>query len=278
MTVEVLATPSAGGVGHVQVTRHGDGAPRHALSDVVIDEQPVALVYNGLSHVVMMATPLDLEDLGVGFSLSEGLLHSVAELRGIEVQHGPLGVSVQLEVSPRAFARFKDTRRQLAGRTGCGLCGVESLQAFRDALPRPAPGQPHRATVDTAAIGRAFRALPDLQVLQAQTGGCHAAAWSTPAGQLSLVREDVGRHNALDKLIGAIATRGCGFDDGFVLMTSRASYEIVQKAATVGIAAIAALSAPTGMAVRLAEAAGVTLVGFARGHRHSVYTHPQRMH
>jgi len=264
MTVEVLATPSAGGVGHVQVTRHGDGAPRHALSDVVIDEQPVALVYNGLSHVVMMATPLDLEDLGVGFSLSEGLLHSVAELRGIEVQHGPLGVSVQLEVSPRAFARFKDTRRQLAGRTGCGLCGVESLQAFHDALPRPAPGQPHRVTVDTAAIGRAFRALPDLQVLQAQTGGCHAAAWSTPAGQLSLVREDVGRHNALDKLIGALARAGQDPAHGLAVVSSRASYEMVSKCLRAGIPGLAAISAPTTLAVRIAQQGGLSLYGFCR--------------
>lgn len=277
MTVEVLATPSAGGVGHVQVTRHGDGAPRHALSDVVIDEQPVALVYNGLSHVVMMATPLDLEDLGLGFSLSEGLLRSVAELRGIEVQHGPLGVSVQLEVSPRAFARFKDTRRQLAGRTGCGLCGVESLQAFHDALPRPAPGQPHRVTVDTAAIGRAFRALPDLQVLQAQTGGCHAAAWSTPAGQLSLVREDVGRHNALDKLVGTLAKRRFDPRAGFVVVTSRASYEMVQKTAAAGIGLLAAVSAPTAYAARLAEAAHLTLIGLARAGRLTAYSHIEQL-
>ena len=173
------------------------------------------------------------------------------------------------------FAAMRERRRALAGRTGCGLCGIESLAQLQRALP---PARLADTAIQPGALERAQAELAALQPLFQLTGAVHAAAWCRRDGSVALVREDVGRHNALDKLIGAIATRGCGFDDGFVLMTSRASYEIVQKAATVGIAAIAALSAPTGMAVRLAEAAGVTLVGFARGHRHSVYTHPQRMH
>ncbi|MBX3683378.1 MAG: formate dehydrogenase accessory sulfurtransferase FdhD [Thauera sp.] len=243
--------------------------------DAVAEEAPVALVYNGFSHAVMLATPQDLEDFALGFTLSEGIAASARELHDIDVVEHALGCEVRMALAGERFAAMRERRRALAGRTGCGLCGIESLAQLQRALP---PARLADTAIHPGALERAQAELAALQPLFQLTGAVHAAAWCRRDGSVALVREDVGRHNALDKLIGAIATRGCGFDDGFVLMTSRASYEIVQKAATVGIAAIAALSAPTGMAVRLAEAAGVTLVGFARGHRHSVYTHPQRMH
>ncbi|ACK52995.1 formate dehydrogenase accessory sulfurtransferase FdhD [Thauera aminoaromatica] len=243
--------------------------------DAVAEEAPVALVYNGFSHAVMLATPQDLEDFALGFTLSEGIAASARELHDIDVVEHALGCEVRMALASERFAAMRERRRALAGRTGCGLCGIESLAQLQRPLP---PARLADTAIQPGALERAQAELAALQPLFQLTGAVHAAAWCRRDGSVALVREDVGRHNALDKLIGAIATRGCGFDDGFVLMTSRASYEIVQKAATVGIAAIAALSAPTGMAVRLAEAAGVTLVGFARGHRHSVYTHPQRMH
>lgn len=243
--------------------------------DAVAEEAPVALVYNGFSHAVMLATPQDLEDFALGFTLSEGIAASARELHDIDVVEHALGCEVRMALASERFAAMRERRRTLAGRTGCGLCGIESLAQLQRPLP---PARLADTAIQPGALERAQAELAALQPLFQLTGAVHAAAWCRRDGSVALVREDVGRHNALDKLIGAIATRGCGFDDGFVLMTSRASYEIVQKAATVGIAAIAALSAPTGMAVRLAEAAGVTLVGFARGHRHSVYTHPQRMH
>lgn len=243
--------------------------------DTVAEETPVALVYNGFSHAVMLATPQDLEDFAVGFTLSEGIAASVRELHDIEVVEHALGCEVRMELAGERFANMRARRRALAGRTGCGLCGIESLAQLQRPLP---PARLAETAIDTGALQRAQSELAALQPLFQLTGAVHAAAWCRRDGSVALVREDVGRHNALDKLIGAMAMRGCSFDDGFALMTSRASYEIVQKAATVGIAAIAALSGPTGMAVRQAEAAGVTLIGFARGHRHSVYTHPQRMH
>lgn len=253
------------------------GGNDYSVDDWVADEVPVALEYNGISHTVMLATPLDLADFALGFSLSEGILSDASELYGVEEEASALGITLHLSVAAGAFARLKERRRSMTGRTGCGLCGTESLAHVARTLP-PLPSMAETGPLDRAAIARAMSQFCELQTLQQATGAVHAAAWCSAGGEVRWLREDVGRHNALDKLIGAIATRGCGFDDGFVLMTSRASYEIVQKAATVGIAAIAALSAPTGMAVRLAEAAGVTLVGFARGHRHSVYTHPQRIH
>ena len=254
------------GVGRVAVARHV-GASIHHLADQVIDEQPVALVYNGVSHVVMMATPLDLEDFALGFSLSEGLLTSLDELRGIEVQRAPLGVSVQLQVSPRAFERFKDRRRQLAGRTGCGLCGIDSLEAFYESLPTGTVGAVGGSGQGwpTEAISQAFRALPPLQALQAQTGGCHAAAWALPGQGIVLVREDVGRHNALDKLIGALAREGALTPDGLALVSSRASHEMVSKCVRAGIGAMAAISAPTTLGIELARRSGLRLFGFCRG-------------
>lgn len=246
-------------------------APEMAsVMDHVIDEQPVALVYNGLSHVVMMATPLDLEDFALGFSLSEGLLLAADELRDLNVEPGPLGVSVQLEVSPRAFARFKDHRRQLTGRTGCGLCGIDSLAAFHASLPqgRVAPGH----EVSLAAIAQAFRALPARQTLQAHTGACHAAAWAQPDGTLSLVREDVGRHNALDKLIGALVRQGMPLPPGLALVSSRASHEMVSKCVRLGMGGMAAISAPTALAIELARRSGLRLHGFCRNDSAVAYT------
>lgn len=266
-------TPS--GLRRVQVQRH-EGDVHRADHDWVIDEAPVALVYNGVSHVVMMATPTALEDFAVGFSLSEGLLHGVDELRDLHVEQASAGVSVHLEVSPRAFDRFKDRRRQLAGRTGCGLCGIDSLQAFADALPeRTMALQPGPATTDlSVAVRRAMGGLPARQALQAQSGGCHAAAWATAQGDIACVREDVGRHNALDKLIGAMALAGqlpastamaLTAPAGLVVVSSRASHEMVSKCVRAGVGALGAISAPTSLAISLAQRNGLRLFGFCRG-------------
>jgi FdhD protein len=167
-------------------------------------------------------------------------------------------------VSPRAFARFKDRRRQLAGRTGCGLCGIDSLEAFHESLPVTLAPLQAKTDWSTDAIRRAFQALPPLQALQAQTGGCHAAAWALPDAGIALVREDVGRHNALDKLIGALARRGELTPDGLALVSSRASHEMVSKCVRAGIGTMAAISAPTALAIQLAQRSGLRLFGFCR--------------
>ncbi len=243
--------------------------------DRIAEEVPVALVYEGLSHAVMLATPQDLEDFATGFSLSEGIVSSARELYEVEVVDHPVGNEVRMRVPGERFIALRERRRAMAGRTGCGLCGVESLdQVIRHPAARVSAG----GVVAAGALLRAQSELEAMQHLFHLTGAVHGAAWCALDGAVELVREDVGRHNALDKLIGAVAQQGGSFDNGFVLMTSRASYEIVQKAAAVGIAVVAAVSAPTGMAVRMAQAAGVTLIGFARGERHSVYSHPQRIH
>ena len=269
--VEAPIGDAAPGLRRVEVLRHEGGA-RRPDHDWVIDEAPVALVYNGVSHVVMMATPVALEDFAVGFSLSEGLLNGVDELRDLRVEHTEAGVSVHIEVSPRAFDRFKERRRQLAGRTGCGLCGIDSLQAFQDTLPEhtlmAAPaGQPDLST----AVRRALQALPRSQALQARSGGCHAAAWATPDGHIACVREDVGRHNALDKLIGALALAGqltpasTQASSGLVVVSSRASHEMVSKCVRAGVGTLGAISAPTSLAISLAQRSGLRLFGFCRG-------------
>lgn len=235
--------------------------------DVVAEEVPIALVYNGVSHAVMLATPQDLTDFALGFSLSEGILCDASELYDVEVVERRNGIEVQMTVSSQRFFQLKERRRNLVGRTGCGICGAESLtQAIR---------QPNRVpsgtAVSPAALHGAFRELNTLQRLQSLTGAVHAAAWASPEGTVELICEDVGRHNALDKLIGRMARRGLGFQTGFAMVTSRASCEIVQKAATVGISLVTAISAPTGLAIRMAQQAGLTLIGFARDRSHVVY-------
>jgi phenylacetyl-CoA:acceptor oxidoreductase accessory protein len=272
------------GHGKVGVERWvGGGATR--TEDLVAEEVPVALVYGGISHAVMLATPEDLEDFALGFSCSEGILARSSELYDLEQISQASGIELRMEIRAERQLALAERRRTLAGRTGCGLCGIDSLDqlAARMCIPDRAAGPLPRVSIGPGALRRAETELRSQQRLFDLTGAVHAAAWCAPDGSVLLMREDVGRHNALDKLIGArlSARRGVPpgecFADGFVLMTSRASYEIVQKAATVGISVVAAVSAPTGMAVRLAEAAGVTLIGFARGGQHSVYSHSGRI-
>ncbi len=248
--------------------REGTIAP---MLDAVAEEVPVALVYNGVSHAVMMATPLDLEDFALGFSLSEGILESPHELLDIDTDEAPQGLVARLTISGRRFAALKDRRRNLAGRTGCGLCGVDSLdQAVRSVAPLER-SRPFSAP----AVRRALDALPEWQVLNRVTRSLHAAAWADAEGNILLAREDVGRHNALDKLIGALATAGLDPASGFALITSRCSYEMVQKAVTARIPALAAISAPTALAVRMAQAANLTMIALARADGMRVYSHPE---
>ncbi len=243
-------------------------------NDVLAEEIPVALIYNGVSHVVMLATPQDLEEFALGFSLTEGILNDKSELYGIEILEQAQGIELHCEIASARFANLKERRRNLLGRTGCGLCGAESIgQAMR--VPDVRAVTPALETLSHAAIQFAFESIQGEQVLQQTTGATHACAWVDNQGQVQLVREDVGRHNALDKLIGALAKSAQ--PAGFVLTTSRASYEMVQKVASAGINFLVAISAPTGLAVRFAEDNGVTLVGFVRDNRHVVYAHPERM-
>lgn len=244
--------------------------PQH---DQLAEEVPVALEYNGISHAVMLATPADLEEFALGFSLSEGIITTPQELYGVEVEHGSAGITVRLEVSSLAFMALKERRRNLTGRTGCGLCGTESL----DHVMRPLPLLAGSNAVSVAGIRHALAGLSELQPLNRITGALHAAAWCKRDGSLLKVFEDVGRHNALDKLIGAMAKAQLDFRDGFLLLTSRASVEMVQKAATVGISCMVAISAPTALAVRTAQATGMTLIAFARGEEFVGYAHAEKI-
>jgi FdhD protein len=221
----------------------------------------------------MLATPLDLEDFALGFSLSEGILESRNELYDVETEAGPDGITVHLHVASGAFARLKDRRRSMTGRTGCGLCGTESLAH----VVRPIPVLNNQATFTREAVARAMNNLHSLQVLQHTTGAVHAAAWCTREGEAALLREDVGRHNALDKLVGALAYAHVDAGSGFIAVTSRASFEMVQKTASAGVPLLAAVSASTSLAANTAERAGLTLVGFVRGQDLVVYTQPQRL-
>ncbi|MDP1595558.1 MAG: formate dehydrogenase accessory sulfurtransferase FdhD [Methylotenera sp.] len=239
--------------------------------DCLAEETPVALIYNGVSHAVMLATAQDLEDFALGFSLSEGIVHNASELYGIEVQVQSNGIELHCNIASERFAQLKQRRRTLAGKTGCGLCGAENLaQAMR--YPEPLVVQ---NKVEVRSIIKGLRAIQSWQSLQQKTGATHACAYVLADGTVSIVREDVGRHNALDKLVGALAK--IKREAGFVVTTSRASFEMVQKTASAGIGLLVAVSAPTGLAVRVAEQSGLTLVGFARDNRHVVYSNSERI-
>ncbi len=247
--------------------------PAGERDDSIAAEVPVALTYNRVSHVVMMATPVELEDLAVGFSVTEGLVGSADDVHAIRVIPRSGGIELAMTIGEGDFDRLATRRRNMAGRTGCGLCGAENIeQALR--LPEPV-GRDLR--VRHEALQRAVDELEAHQPLQAETGATHGAAWCGHDGRIIALREDVGRHNALDKLIGGLCRAGFDPHTGFVLVSSRASYEMVYKTAAVGVELLMAVSAPTTLAVEFAERSGLTLVGFARPGRHNVYTFPERI-
>ncbi len=240
--------------------------------DWLAEERPVALAFNGITQAVMMCSPLDLEDFALGFGLSEGLLAQASELLDTSVQSAPAGFTVDMTVTAACEWRIKARRRTMAGRTGCGLCGLDSLQQVQLSWPM-APA----TRVAPEAIQVALRDLRQHQILQQRSGATHAAALCSAQGELLAVREDVGRHNALDKLIGAIHHQRLSVQDAFVCVTSRASFEMVQKALAAGVGALVAVSAPTAMAVEVAQAHGLALAGFARGDAFVAYTCPERL-
>jgi len=250
------------------------GQPVRETQEAVVDEEPVAIEINGISHAVMLVSPVDLEDFALGFMLTEGLIEGAADLLDVEAEAGADGIVLHVSVTARREADFKTRRRALSGRTGCGLCGVESLDQLALADLDPVPAGPALAV---EALTRAMRALAARQPLQRLTGAAHAAAWCRPDGEAVLVREDVGRHNALDKLVGALARAGLAAAGGFVAVTSRASVEMVHKAASAGAPLLAAVSAPTRRAVALADRVGLTLAGFVRAARATIYTPPERL-
>lgn len=262
----------APGAAHIPVSRWCDGMAQET-SDWVCEEIPVALEFNGISHAVMLATPCDLEDFALGFGLSEGIFEDAAELYGCEVETGELGITVHMDVSARSFAGLKVRRRTLAGRTGCGVCGTESLAEVLRAVPVVSNG----TRVCRQAIVHAMRSLKGRQAMNVLPGSLHAAAWCDLAGEVHMLREDVGRHNALDKLVGALALAQWDVEKGFIAVTSRASIEMVQKAAMTGTALLVAVSAPTQLAVNAARQAGMALVGLVRENGFVVYTHPSRV-
>ncbi|MBM3650653.1 MAG: formate dehydrogenase accessory sulfurtransferase FdhD [Alphaproteobacteria bacterium] len=253
--------------------RRLSAAGSEVLDEIVAEEVAVALVYNGISHAVMMATPCDLEDLGRGFSLTEGIVDKLSEIYDIDVETLARGIEVRLEIAAQRMARLQERRRSLAGRTGCGLCGVDSI----DAAMRPVTTVAAREAVSRRAVERAMAALPAEQRINRANGATHAAGWATADGVLVAVREDVGRHNALDKLAGALARLGPQAPGGFVVVTSRCSYEMVHKAAALGAAAIAAVSAPTALAIETAEQAGIALAAFVRDGRLTAYACAERI-
>lgn len=253
------------------VVVHEAGIEQHG-DDWLVEEAPVELRYDGESFAVMMATPADLDDFAYGFSLSEGLVASAGAIRSVTVRELLEGHVLEIDTGGVALANAGPARL-LPGRSGCGLCGSRRLE---DVL-RPLPPVPDGPVLGPDALGRALAALAQRQPLNVDTGAVHAAAWVSPAGEILRVREDVGRHNALDKLLGALSREGADLRGGFVLATSRASYEMVTKAARLGVGLLAAISAPTALAVELARASHLTLAGFVRPGRYVVYSHPERL-
>jgi len=245
-----------------EIVRHR-GEEKYADSDYVAEECPVALVFNGISHAVMMATPNDLEEFAVGFALTEGVVQNASEVFDVEAFKGPGSAEVQLSIAQKSFLDLKAKRRALAGRTGCGVCGIESIELL-DLLPEKIQAPLEPVILSSAVIERAASELPLFQSLMHVTGGVHAAAWCTPNGEIVKAFEDVGRHNALDKLIGYLAINEVEMRRGFVFLSSRASYELVRKVSRMNIPMIATISAPTSLAIDIAERAGVVLASFCR--------------
>jgi FdhD protein len=245
---------------------------RHSAALALAEEVPVALLFNGITHAVMMASPTDLEDFALGFALTEGLLQTPSQLFGVDTEVLAQGIEVRLEVAAQAEQALKERRRSMAGRTGCGLCGADSLGQVRLALPQ-APD----VVLNTQAMFKAHAMLRSKQPEKLRTGATHAAAWANLQGDIVLVREDVGRHNALDKLIGALLKAKHDMASGFVCITSRASFEMVQKTVKAGAGVLTAVSAPTSLAVELAQDHNLVLAAMVRGEQFTAYSHGHRL-
>nr|WP_245317045.1 formate dehydrogenase accessory sulfurtransferase FdhD [Bradyrhizobium manausense] len=236
---------------------------------VIAEECPVALVFDGTTMAVLMATPSDLTDLALGFSLTEGLIEDPGEIEELSVVPGVDGIELRTWLRPRAGRRLKDRRRQLVGPTGCGLCGIESLAEAN----RMHCTVVRQISLTPEQIRAAVERLSAAQVLNHATRATHAAGFFQPGHDGMILREDVGRHNALDKLAGALASQGLSGRTGAVILTSRISVEMVQKAAAIGAGIVVAVSAPTALAIRTAEASGLTLIGIARGSDFEIFSH-----
>ena len=247
----------------------GETAGRRALAE----ETPVAFTFNRSTLAVMLASPADLEDFAIGFSLTEGIIAQLEDIEELDIVPGETGIELRLWLAPARAAAAESRRRRLAGPGGCGLCGIESLAE----AARPVPEIASAARFSGADIAAAVATLAPAQRLGALTRATHAAGFWTPGEGLIALREDVGRHNALDKLAGALARAGRTAADGIVVLSSRLSVELVQKAARIGAPMLAAVSAPTARAVRTAEAAGITLIGIARDDGFEIFTHPRRV-
>ncbi len=245
-----------------------------AAARMVPEETPVAFSYAGTTHAVMMASPADLEDFALGFSLTEGIIASPDEIESIHIEDLGAGVDIQIRLKDRANTRFEARRRRLAGPVGCGLCGIESIE---EAMRSVEVVGTSKLALTAEDVTRAVKLLSKRQPLHAETGAVHAAGFYVPGKGLVAAREDVGRHNALDKLAGALARGGIDGASGAVVITSRVSVEMVQKTAALGAPVVIAVSAPTALAVRTAEAAGMTLVALVRGDEFDIFSRPERV-
>ena len=240
---------------------------------LIPEETAIALTYNGGTYAVMMGTPQDLKDFAVGFSLSEGIVQTPDEIETLDIVELADGIELRMWLKPSHAELVNERRRHIAGPTGCGICGIESIAE----AVRPAAIVPNGRSFAPSEIMAAMAAITVLQQINIQTRAVHAAAFWTPAHGIVALREDVGRHNALDKLAGALAQERVTTSEGIVLLTSRVSVEMVQKAATIGAPLMVAVSAPTALAVRTADAAGITLAAIARSDGLEIFTHPERI-
>jgi FdhD protein len=245
-----------------------------AANRMVPEETPVAFSFAGTTHAVMMASPADFEDFALGFSLTEGIISSVDEIEAIEVEDQGAGIDIQIRLKDKANTRFQARRRRLAGPVGCGLCGIESIEEAMRSVDQVGASP---LTLSENDIVQSVKLLSKVQPMHAETGAVHAAGFYVPGKGIIKAREDVGRHNALDKLAGALAHKAIDGSSGAVIVTSRVSVEMVQKTAAIGARFIIAVSAPTALAIRTADEAGMTLVALVRGDDFDIFTHPDRV-
>ena len=252
--------------------RYDRGPVGEAFERTIAVETPVNILFGGIPFAVMMTTPADLEDFAIGFALTEGIVESLSDIRGVAIERAEGGLKVNVTLAGERMSAHLARGRAISGRTGCGLCGIEDLSSLPAVRARIAEAEP----VDPAAVKAALRALDESQPLNAETRAVHGAAWCDRDGGIVALREDVGRHNALDKLIGALARTGVAPADGFFVITSRCSFEMVAKAAIFGASTLVALSAPTSLAIERAQASGVTLIAIARADQATIFTQADR--